>query len=308
MKHIKIINYNYNSSKIMHSYKLKIDKDLLNKIVTKLDKYTLSNNNENLLYSFKIFGTSVLIYKTLTLLIQGSEVQRVCKFLELEISDEKQNNNLFSNQSLAGSDEVGTGDFFGGIVVCACYVDKKNIPQLMSYGIQDSKKISDQNIKILFDKIRDLVEFEYAVLDPKKYNDWYAKYQNMNVIKSIMHNQCFWSLYKAKNCHFKSVIDEFVDYNLYKAYLLKNNIKLFNIDCSTTKAESKYISVACASIIARYFFLEQIQHLSDLSKMQILLGSSNANIKALASKLKKKIGNDKMKEFVKLNFKTIKEI
>ena len=43
-----------------------------------------------------------------------------------------------------GSDEVGTGDFFGPIVVTASYVNKKDIPFLESLGVRDSKQITEE--------------------------------------------------------------------------------------------------------------------------------------------------------------------
>ena len=45
-----------------------------------------------------------------------------------------------------GSDEVGTGDFFGPIVVTATYVDKSNFDFLLNLGVRDSKKITDEKI------------------------------------------------------------------------------------------------------------------------------------------------------------------
>ena len=39
-----------------------------------------------------------------------------------------------------GSDEVGTGDYFGPIVVTASYVTKEDIPYLEELGVKDSKK------------------------------------------------------------------------------------------------------------------------------------------------------------------------
>ena len=44
--------------------------------------------------------------------------------------------------SSVGSDEVGTGDYFGPIVVTATYVKKEDIPFLESLGIKDSKKVT----------------------------------------------------------------------------------------------------------------------------------------------------------------------
>ena len=45
-----------------------------------------------------------------------------------------------------GSDEVGTGDFFGPIVVTSAYVAKENIPFLEELGVKDSKKLTDDKI------------------------------------------------------------------------------------------------------------------------------------------------------------------
>ena len=50
--------------------------------------------------------------------------------------------------SSIGSDEVGTGDYFGPIVVTACFVLKNDIKELEKLGVNDSKKITDEkNIK-----------------------------------------------------------------------------------------------------------------------------------------------------------------
>lgn len=43
--------------------------------------------------------------------------------------------------SIVGSDEVGTGDFFGPMTVVAVYVDAKQIPLLKELGVKDSKKL-----------------------------------------------------------------------------------------------------------------------------------------------------------------------
>lgn len=41
--------------------------------------------------------------------------------------------------SIIGSDEVGTGDYFGPITVAAVYADQKHIPLLKELGVRDSK-------------------------------------------------------------------------------------------------------------------------------------------------------------------------
>lgn len=47
--------------------------------------------------------------------------------------------NIYYSSSI-GSDEVGTGDYFGPIVVTASFVSKDNIQFLENLGVKDSKK------------------------------------------------------------------------------------------------------------------------------------------------------------------------
>ena len=51
-----------------------------------------------------------------------------------------------SDIASVGSDEVGTGDYYGPIVVTASFVSKDNIPFLNELGVRDSKKLSDEQI------------------------------------------------------------------------------------------------------------------------------------------------------------------
>ena len=85
-----------------------------------------------------------------------------------------------------GSDEVGTGDYFGPIVVTASYVDKEHISLLNSLGVRDSKKITDDKImKIAPQIIREVPHVTY-ILDNKTYNQ---NNHNMNKVKAILHNK-----------------------------------------------------------------------------------------------------------------------
>ena len=45
-----------------------------------------------------------------------------------------------------GSDEVGTGDYFGPIVVTSAYVSRENIDFLLDLKVKDSKKMTDEQI------------------------------------------------------------------------------------------------------------------------------------------------------------------
>ena len=67
--------------------------------------------------------------------------------------EKKEETKTFFNFSTIGSDEVGTGDYFGPIVVSATYVSKENISFLEELGVRDSKKITDDKIIEIAPKI-----------------------------------------------------------------------------------------------------------------------------------------------------------
>lgn len=52
---------------------------------------------------------------------------------------EKEEKKTFINEASVGSDEVGTGDYFGPLVVTASYVSKENIAYMQNLGVRDSK-------------------------------------------------------------------------------------------------------------------------------------------------------------------------
>ena len=57
-----------------------------------------------------------------------------------------------------GSDEVGTGDYFGPIVVTAAYVKKEDIPFLEELGVKDSKKMTDDKILEVVPKLKNIMK------------------------------------------------------------------------------------------------------------------------------------------------------
>ncbi|WP_231992512.1 ribonuclease H family protein [Mycoplasmoides gallisepticum] len=75
------------------------------------------------------------------------------------------------------------------------------------------------------------------------------------------------------------VLDQFVNQNKYYQYLTDFKVEpIIKIDLMEEKAESKYLSVAVASILARTFYLELCQKLlnkinykDDYKKMLVLI-------------------------------------
>ncbi|MBE6151766.1 MAG: ribonuclease HIII [Firmicutes bacterium] len=210
------------------------------------------------------------------------------------------------NSNSIGSDEVGTGDYFGPVVVTAAFVAKENINFLEELGVKDSKKLTDEKILEIVPKIIKVIPYESIILSNKEYNEKYSNDINMNKIKAIMHNRAL-GLLKDKGFNYDYiVVDQFAKPYVYYNYLKSSNNVVKNITF-ITKAEDKCLSVACASLISRYIFLKEFAKLGDQLGMFLLKGA-NDKVDEQGIQIVKKYGFDKLSEISKLNFKNTEKI
>lgn len=121
--------------------------------------------------------------------------------------------------SSIGSDEVGTGDYFGPIVVTSSFVDKENISWLEDLGVKDSKKLTDDKIMEIVPKIIKKIPYETMIFSNKEYNDRYSKDINLNKIKAILHNKVLSKLIQRCPNYDYIVVDEFAKPYVYYSYL-----------------------------------------------------------------------------------------
>ena len=203
-----------------------------------------------------------------------------------------------------GSDEVGTGDYFGPIVVTASYVKKENITFLEDLGVKDSKKLTDEKILEIVPKIIKKIPYECIILSNKEYNENYTSDMNMNKVKAILHNKVLSKLKEKYQADY-IVVDQFAQPYVYYNYLKGTNY-VRNITFMT-KAEDKCLSVACSSLISRYVFLKQFDKLGESIDTFLIKGASD-KVDELGVKIVKKYGFDKLKEMAKLNFKNTEKI
>ena len=205
-----------------------------------------------------------------------------------------------------GSDEVGTGDFFGPICVCAAYIQAKDIKSLKALGIDDSKRLNDEQIRNL-GKIL-IKEFEYSQLslNNEKYNELIDQDMNMNEMKAKMHNRVLFNL-NFKHPKTKNVlIDQFVKEDLYYKYVGGEKEIVYGVQFKT-KGESYFPSVAVGSIIARYSFIQHMDLLSKKYGMEIPYGASQ-KVTDFAKKFVEKYGFKELDKVVKKNFANYKEL
>ena len=213
---------------------------------------------------------------------------------------------LPSDITSIGSDEVGTGDYFGPIVVTASYVKKEDIPYLESLGIRDSKKMLDEHILKIVPKIKDKVKHCTIILNNSDYNKVYSSDMNMNKIKAILHNKALYSLVKDNVDYDYIVIDEFASEKNYFGYLKDAKNVVRNITFMT-KAEDKVMSVAVSSIISRYVFIKEINKMGNELNILIPKGASSI-VDDAGIMIVKKYGKEKLREIAKLNFSNTNRI
>ena len=239
---------------------------------TQYEKYRLSKKRAIL-----------ILYNSGKLLIQGKDddVDAIKEELhDLGIGQETKEEYFRREEGIfIGSDESLKGDTFGGIVVAAVKADNQTREKLLELGVVDSKKLSDEEVIYLAEKIKKLVSFEIINLFPEDYN---KRDGNVTVLLNRLHQECF--NYLAPGIH---VVDKYPGCNVGEII--------------ETKAESKYVEVAAASILARAAALEQLDTLSQEAGFKLPKGSTHVK-EALKELQRRGLQFDK---FVKLNFSNV---
>lgn len=204
-----------------------------------------------------------------------------------------------SDIASVGSDEVGTGDYYGPIVVTASFVSKDNIPFLTELGVRDSKKLSDEQILKIVPKIIKKIPYKTIMLSNKEYNDNYGKDMNMNKIKAVLHNKVLTEMVKDNNYDY-IVVDQFEPEKSYYNHLsdVPNPLKGITF---ITKAEDKCLSVAVSSLISRYIFIKEMDKLGDKYGIFLPKGA-NYYVEDVGIKLVNKYGEKILHDIAKLNF------
>ncbi|PKM69527.1 MAG: ribonuclease HIII [Firmicutes bacterium HGW-Firmicutes-19] len=199
-----------------------------------------------------------------------------------------------------GSDEVGTGDYFGPVCVCAVYLDHQHLDFVNSLNPSDTKGMDDGQIIAIAKALIKKVPYSLLILPNDKYNVYHKKY-NLNAIKSMLHNQCYLHLQKKVTKPFTGIIDQFTPQESYFRYL-KDEKEIFKDLRFETKAENKYLAVACGAIIARHAFLEALHQLEKYVGMPLPKGAG-AKVDQAAADILEKHGIEMLSKVAKLHFK-----
>ncbi|MBI2111926.1 hypothetical protein HYT52_00115 [Candidatus Woesearchaeota archaeon] len=230
-------------------------------------------------------GVTLILYTSGKLLLQrnSSAVKKMAEFLEHKGAGKIAKEEHFRQEKgfCIGSDESLKGDTFGGIVVAAVKADEKIRKKLIELGVADSKTLSDKEILPLAEKIKKAAECEIKSILPEEYN------QLAGSVTDLLNRLHFRTAsYLSPGRH---IVDKYPGCTVG--------------DVQEEKAESKYVEVAAASILARATALQQLDFLSVEAGFPLPKGSTHV---LLALQELKERGLN-FKKFVKIDFRNVQE-
>ena len=299
----------------MNSYTVKLTSQQAEKIKTFFG--TLDVSFDTIQYAnwrAKSSSFQATYYNSCKFLVQGKDVSGIVKEIErivgISSTTGKQqsminvpNDNIIDAEIYIGTDESGKGDFFGPLVVAGVQVTPANKEKFIELGIKDSKKLNDSTIKKLAAFIRNNSVHSVVVMTPKKYNELYSKFKNLNKLLAWGHARAIENILEKSPCTY-ALSDKFGDERLIQNALMKNGREI-KLD-QRVRAESD-IAVAAASIIARAEFVKRMDELALKYGIDFPKGASDKVVQKGKDFVKKYTVND-LNEVAKLHFKTTIEV
>ncbi len=208
-----------------------------------------------------------------------------------------------SSLNRIGIDESGKGDYFGPLVIAAVFVTPASEQDLALMQVRDSKKISDGRILDMAPDIRLVCPHSVVAIGPQRYNELYAKINNLNRLLAWGHARALENLLQEVDCDL-AIADQFGDERLILRALLEKGKQIRLVQ--RTKAEAD-LAVAAASILARAEFLLRLQRLSEDVRTALPKGASAA-VELAGRMVVRKYGEDRLGTVAKLHFKTTKQV
>lgn len=276
----------------MATFSYQADKATINRILQAFPATCFQPAPEYAHSKIQLTGCTIVIYNSDKVVFQGTQAEHYATgFFPA------------AKQTLpqAGSDEVGTGDFFGPVCVCGCLITSQVNEQLKDYHIVDSKQLTDDTIRTMAIGLKNIVPHSLVILEPVRYNTVIAT-NNMNRIKARLHNQCYLNL-KNKGYQLPQliVIDQFCAEDLYYRYLQEEKEVISNIHFQP-RAENSFLAVGCGAILARAAFIDWMEQAEKKWKMPLPKGAGLA-VDEAAKTFIATYGKEEFSQIAKLNFK-----
>ncbi|NOG28602.1 ribonuclease HIII [Lysinibacillus sp. FSL M8-0216] len=266
------------------------------------------------IFAAKLPDTSITMYKSGKLMFQGGGAEReAARWGTIEKTSNSKSSSIgakgdtlpdqFATMSVLGSDETGTGDYFGPITVAAVYVPASKIELINELGVKDSKLLSDDYMRKIAPDLRAACVHSVLVLRNEKYNSLQAKGYSQGKMKAMMHNKALQNTLtkmapEKPEC---ILIDQFAERGVYYNYLKNEREIVQESVYFSTKAEQLHVAVATASILARAAFLKEMDRLSEIAGLELMKGASN-KVDVQAARIWRKQGEEFLRSITKWHF------
>ncbi len=211
----------------------------------------------------------------------------------------------FDGELRIGIDESGKGDYFGPLVIAAVLVRPEDELFLREAGVKDSKKLSDASIARIAKDISGRCHYSVVRIGPQKYNELYERIKNLNRLLAWGHSRAMENvLDKCPDCRM-AISDQFGDEAFLKSALMKKGSAIRLVQMPRAEEDA---AVAAASIMARAEFVRAMKALSGEAGIDLPKGASSPKVAETAIDLTRRYGQEGLARFVKLHFKTTKQV
>ena len=294
---------------------LQLDKAKLEKLMAHYAAIKVIRNAPGVVFAAKLPDVAITAYRSGKVLFQGGGALREAAIwgnpdskspakktstpsAKGEILPER-----FSELSVIGSDETGTGDFFGPVTVAACFVRSDQIELVRELGVKDSKLLTDDWMRKIAPDLQETLIHSVLTLTNEKYNEVQEKGWSQGKIKALLHNQALKHVLRKMNGDKPDyiLIDQFAERGIYYNHI-KNEPEIVRENVLfATKAEGLHVAVAAASIIARVAFLEEMDRLSGIAGVSLPKGAGKI-VDEAAARILLKNGEAALKSMTKWHF------
>ena len=294
------------------NFVISVDEPTAQRIISFYRDFKTPNPSEHVRFFAKTEQVAITLYKSGKVMFQGEDAKGEYDFWTALLKHQpapkqiKQTTETDYYYPSIGSDETGKGDLFGPIVICSAYLPKEHVERVMELGIQDSKTLTDKRVHELAEVLIPIIPHSVLTLPNDKYNDLVDKGYNINKMLAYMHNRAIFNVIRKINKHPEVILDKFAEEHLYFRYLSDAD-RIYRKITILTKAESKYASVAIASIIARHVFIQKLDALSKAIGYNLHKGAG-APVDQVLKVIMKEQDQSFLRQIAKLNFNNIKKM
>ncbi|MBA3816013.1 MAG: ribonuclease HIII [Parachlamydiaceae bacterium] len=260
-------------------------------------------------FSAKKKGINCTLYLSGKLTVQGSEMKDFIEFyLEPQVLKTFTLSYSHIDESLdktgrIGIDESGKGDFFGPLCVAGVFAEGEEISKLKSFGVRDSKTLTEISILKIGDNIRRHFAHQIVKINPAKYNELIIQFKNLNHLLAWGHATAIEQLVEKTTCR-KVIIDQFASEHVVITALKRKNLL---VDLTQRHRGEEDLVVAAASILARQAFVESLKKMEKEFGLEFPKGASSRTISAGRAFIRKH-GRENLGLVGKLHFKTLDSI